>query len=132
MVEFRFTTSLDYSGLYPSVGANGLPVYWTGNPMVLTSVGMILLICALRSGRLSGAVRESVEKRCCGVIIRCYRAVGCINYAWDDLLTDYKLGLVFWILMPVQDRYGGASRDYWWPKMQCLVAAFREWGCEDL
>jgi thiamine kinase-like enzyme len=54
------------------------------------------------------------------------------NYSWDDLMTDYRMGLIFWILMPVQDRYGGAGRDYWWPKMQCLAAAFREWHCEDL
>jgi hypothetical protein len=34
--------------------------------------------------------------------------------------------------MPVQDRHGGASKDYWWPKMQCLAAAFDEWGCAGL
>jgi hypothetical protein len=54
------------------------------------------------------------------------------DYSWDDLTTDYQTGLIFWLLMPVQDRYGGAGTDYWWPKMQCLVAAFREWHCEDL
>jgi hypothetical protein len=54
------------------------------------------------------------------------------NYSWDDLLIDYRQGLIFWLLMPVQDRYGGAIRGYWWPKMQCLVTAFREWHCEDL
>ncbi|HEX5417442.1 MAG TPA: phosphotransferase [Chloroflexota bacterium] len=52
--------------------------------------------------------------------------------SWDDLTTDYRSGLIFWLLMPVQDRYGKAKRDYWWPKMQCLVAAFRDWDCEDL
>ena len=38
----------------------------------------------------------------------------------------------FWLLMPLQDRFGGAGKDYWWPKMQCLVAAFREWQCAEL
>ena len=57
---------------------------------------------------------------------------GVHNYSWDDLLTDYKTGLIFWLLVPLQDRYGGSSRDYWWPKMQCLTAAFREWRCEEL
>jgi hypothetical protein len=69
-------------------------------------------------------------------ILRRYHATlqahGVRDYAWDDLLTDYQTGLIFWLLMPVQDRYGGAGKDYWWPKMQCLVAAFREWRCADL
>lgn len=54
------------------------------------------------------------------------------NYSWDELLTDYRLGLIFWVLMPVQDCFGGAGKDYWWPKMQCLVAAFRDWDCAQL
>ncbi len=59
-------------------------------------------------------------------------AHGVKTYSWDDLLTDYKLGLIFWLLMPVQDCYGGSERSYWWPKMQCLTTAFREWHCEEL
>lgn len=59
-------------------------------------------------------------------------ATGVTGYSWEDLLTDYRSGLIFWLLMPVQDRYGGAGKDYWWPKMQCLVAAFRDWGCAAL
>jgi hypothetical protein len=69
-------------------------------------------------------------------ILRRYHAMlqahGVRDYAWPDLLTDYQTGLIFWLLMPVQDRYGGAGKDYWWPKLQCLVAAFREWHCADL
>ena len=40
--------------------------------------------------------------------------------------------LIYWLLVPVQDRYGGAGKAYWWPKMQCLVAAFQDWQCEAL
>jgi thiamine kinase-like enzyme len=57
---------------------------------------------------------------------------GVDNYSWDELTTDYKTGLIFWLFMPVQDRYDGAGKEYWWPKMQCLVAAFQDWGCEKL
>jgi hypothetical protein len=68
-------------------------------------------------------------------ILRRYHAMllaqGVRDYTWDDLLTDYRTGLIYWLLVPVQDSYGG-SKDYWWPKMQCLVAAFREWHCADL
>lgn len=52
------------------------------------------------------------------------------RYAWEDVLADYQHVLIFWLLMPVQDAADGARKDYWWPKMQCLVAAFREWRCE--
>jgi thiamine kinase-like enzyme len=57
---------------------------------------------------------------------------GIQQYSWDNLLTDYKTGLIYWLLMPIQDCYGGSKRSYWWPKMQCLAAAFREWHCEEL
>lgn len=60
------------------------------------------------------------------------QAHGVNNYSWDDLVTDYQTGLIFWLLMPVQDCYDGSSKEYWWPKMQCLVAAFQEWQCEKL
>jgi|GEM_PF-661771 len=60
------------------------------------------------------------------------QAHGVKGYSWDDLVTDYKTGLIVWLFIPVQDCYDGASKDYWWPKMQCLVAAFRDWHCEDL
>jgi len=57
---------------------------------------------------------------------------GVSDYTWDELVTDYQTGLIFWFLMPLQDRYDGALREYWWPKMQCVVAAFGEWQCETL
>jgi len=59
-------------------------------------------------------------------------AHGVTGYAWEDLRLDYRCGLIYWLLVPVQDRYGGAGKAYWWPKMQCLVAAFRDWQCESL
>lgn len=69
-------------------------------------------------------------------LLQRYYATLCANgvkdYTWGDLLLDYRHGLIFWLLMPVQDCYGGAGKDYWWPKMQCLVAAFRDWECERL
>jgi hypothetical protein len=60
------------------------------------------------------------------------QACGVQQYTWDDLVTDYQHGLIYWLLVPVQDGADGSRRDYWWPKMQCLVAAFRDWRCEAL
>ena len=60
------------------------------------------------------------------------QANGVTRYAWDDLLTDYRHGVIDWLLVPLQDRMDGARKDYWWPKMQCLAGAFRDLGCADL
>ena len=60
------------------------------------------------------------------------QAHGVKDFSWEDCLTDYRSGLIYWLLVPVQDRHGGASKAYWWPKMQCLVAAFRDWECEGM
>lgn len=57
---------------------------------------------------------------------------GVTGYSWEQLLTDYRAALLFWVLMPVQDGADGAPHSYWWPKMQCLVAAFEEWECRYL
>ncbi len=57
---------------------------------------------------------------------------GVKDYTWDDLVIDYQIGLIFLLLMPVQDGADGSRKDYWWPKMQCLVAAFQDWRCEAL
>jgi hypothetical protein len=54
------------------------------------------------------------------------------DFSWDDLLADYRDGLVFWMLMPIQDAGDGAEPGYWIPKMQCLVQAFEDWGCREL
>jgi thiamine kinase-like enzyme len=73
--------------------------------------------------------REAMALRC---YYRTLQADGVTNYTWGDVLTDYQHGLIFWLLVPVQDAADGSRKDYWWPKMQCLLAAFREWRCEAL
>ena len=54
------------------------------------------------------------------------------HYTWDDLLLDYRLGVIEWLFVPVQDRADGAGKDYWWPKLQCVAAAFHDLNCADL
>lgn len=60
------------------------------------------------------------------------QAYGVSQYSWEDLLTDYRHGLIYWLLVPVQDAADGSHKDYWWPKMQCVVAAFHDWHCDEL
>jgi hypothetical protein len=57
---------------------------------------------------------------------------GVSGYAWDELATDYRLSIVDWLLVPLQDRLEGSAKSYWWPKMQCLAHAFEDWHCADL
>jgi thiamine kinase-like enzyme len=54
------------------------------------------------------------------------------DFSWDDLLADYRNGLVFWVLMPVQDAGDGAGPGYWIPKMRCLMGAFEDWSCWEI
>lgn len=57
---------------------------------------------------------------------------GVAGYAYEDLLLDYRLGLVYWALMPVQDAHDGSARSYWEPKLTCLLDAYDDWDCEEL
>jgi thiamine kinase-like enzyme len=57
---------------------------------------------------------------------------GISGYDWEDLAQDYRIALLDWVLTPLHDRADGSPEDYWWPKMQCLTAAFQDWGCEKL
>jgi hypothetical protein len=57
---------------------------------------------------------------------------GVLGYTWDDLRLDYRLALIDWLLVPIQDAGDGSRRDYWWPKLQCLAAAYEDWCCEEL
>ena len=72
------------------------------------------------------------EERILRHYLQVLRAHGVRQYEWEDLVGDYRRGLIFWLLIPVQDAADGAPRDYWWPKMQCLAAAFKDWRCADL
>jgi hypothetical protein len=57
---------------------------------------------------------------------------GVVGYTWDDLVTDYRCGLLYWLLVPLQDAADGSDPDYWMPKLTCLEAAVRDWGCLEL
>jgi hypothetical protein len=59
-------------------------------------------------------------------------ANGVRGYTWDDLLTDYRLCVLYMIFDPVFDYASGASEAYWVPKMRCLTGAFRDLDCMGL
>jgi hypothetical protein len=57
---------------------------------------------------------------------------GVRDYDERALYDDYRLNVLFMTLHPVWDALSGASIEYWWPTMSCLVGAYRDWGCEEL
>ncbi|HYN89864.1 MAG TPA: oxidoreductase family protein [Ardenticatenaceae bacterium] len=60
------------------------------------------------------------------------RAQGVSGYTWEELLVDYRLEVIEWLFQPLRDRADGAGEDYWWPKLQCLAAAFQDLECAEL
>ena len=54
---------------------------------------------------------------------------GITGYTWDQLQQDYRLMLTLIVFFPIFDAVSGASHDYWWPKMQTLVANFHDLDC---
>lgn len=69
-------------------------------------------------------------------LLRRYHAAlvahGVADYTWDDLARDYRLMLIFLLFLPIWDAVNGSRRAYWWPKLTCLAAAYRDWRCAEL
>ena len=59
-------------------------------------------------------------------------AGGFTGYDWEALQDDYRLLLIYMVFYPVWDAVNGSSKAYWWPKMQCLTSAYRDWACQEL
>jgi len=73
--------------------------------------------------------RREHEER---VLRRYHAALGVPDYPYEDLLADYRIGVADWLLVPVQDAADGSRRDYWLPKMSCLLDAFADHGAASL
>lgn len=72
------------------------------------------------------------ELRCLRRYHHALQARGVRDYSWDQLLDDYRLMLTCMLQLTVWDQTNGSARSYWWPKMQCLVAAYRDHDAERL
>ncbi len=73
--------------------------------------------------------RRDNEER---VLRRYHATLARPDYPYAALLDDYKIAIANWLLVPVQDAADGSRRDYWWPKMCCLVDAFIDHRVADL
>jgi Phosphotransferase enzyme family len=103
---------------------------WQSPCLDIGAVDLVNLVATFwtRSQREDGGR----ERRLLGEFHRRLVEHGVTGYSFESFLHDYRLGLVYWLLVPVQDARDGSRRDYWWPKMRCLIDAFEDWECADL
>ncbi len=118
--------------LSPKVGATGRTYLldWQSPSFDLGAYDLVNLVATFWSSKQRNQLDREMS-----ILQRYHHGLlrhGVTNYSWEQLLTDYRSALIFWLLMPVQDGADGAAKEYWWPKMQCLVAAFEEWECRKL
>ena len=66
------------------------------------------------------------------VLRRYHTGLNRTDYPYGQLLSDYRIAVADWLLVPVQDAADGSRRDYWWPKMSCLLDAFADHGGAEL
>ncbi len=118
--------------LCPAPGASG-PTYLIDFQGPAADVGAMDLVFLFATfwppaQRSEGQREERLLRR----YHRALAALGVSSYTWEALLTDYRLALTYMLSYPVWDRSSGSRKDYWWPKLQCLAGAFRDWHCSDL
>ena len=55
-----------------------------------------------------------------------------VDYSWDDLQLDYRLGVINGLLMPLQEFAWKVPPDDWLPKLEKAFAAFDDLDCLSL
>jgi len=55
-----------------------------------------------------------------------------VDYDWDLLQTDYRLCLCYMLFDAIWNAVAGSSKEYWKPKLKCLMNAYQDWECETL
>jgi hypothetical protein len=101
------------------------------SPEVYLGASDLVTMCATFWTREQRAEGER-ERKVLAQYHRTLQENGVSGYAWDDLVRDYQYSLVDWLLVPLQDRFEGSDKSYWWPKMQCLAHAFEDWNVSEL
>jgi len=93
-----------------------------------TDLANLLATFWTREQRQEGAREEG----CLRTYLAALEDAGVTGYGWDDLVTDYRVGLLGWLLVPIHDAAAGSDPSYWLPKLSCLLEAVGDWDCLDL
>ena len=75
--------------------------------------------------------RAEIEQKLLGQYLQRLQSRG-VDYDWDSLTDDYRLCLCYMFFDAVWNAAAGSSREYWMPKMNCLVSAYQDWNCAGL
>ncbi|HEX9036653.1 MAG TPA: hypothetical protein VF808_06630 [Ktedonobacterales bacterium] len=75
-----------------------------------------------REQRLEGKREERALRRYHASLL----AHGVRDYTWNNLLAAYRLTLTVMLFYPIWDETNGSPRDYWFPKLQHIVAAWQD------
>ncbi|MHB8599570.1 MAG: phosphotransferase [Ktedonobacteraceae bacterium] len=91
----------------------------------------LVMMCAsfwTRAQRQENKREETMLRR----YVATLHAHGVTNYTWDQLWEDYRLMILIFLQVAIWDQTNGSERDYWWPKLQCLLSAARDHDCVSL
>jgi hypothetical protein len=55
-----------------------------------------------------------------------------LKYTWENLCNDYRLCLCYMLFDAVWNATSGSAKEYWFPKLQCLIQAYQDWDCAEL
>ena len=50
-----------------------------------------------------------------------------VKYTWEILCDDYRLCLHYMLFDAVWNATSGSAREYWLPKLHCLIQAYQDW-----
>jgi len=57
---------------------------------------------------------------------------GVINYAFEDLLLDYRRCAVRNLTFPIIHWSRGMKPEAWWHRLECALAAYHDLACDEL
>ena len=60
------------------------------------------------------------------------KAAGIHSYSWQAFLRDYRFGIVHHAVYPIWGALSGEPRTFWWPRLEAISAAYRDWRCQEL
>ena len=55
-----------------------------------------------------------------------------VRYDWSALCDDYRLCLCYMLFDAVWNAASGSAKEYWFPKLSCLISAYQDWECAGL
>ncbi|GAC1633540.1 MAG: phosphotransferase [Ktedonobacteraceae bacterium] len=131
-LTFLHTDAYLANFLVPRTDEAGI-VYMMDWQLPYIGIGAFDLVIMCASFWTSAQRQENEREE---TMLRLYLATlhahGVTNYTWDQLLEDYRLMIIIFLQMAIWDQTNGSSRDYWWPKLQCLLSAARDLDCRSL